>query len=105
VLWKYGVDDRLLLATTSLYCCSNVREVNSSVTVGSWRNQPSALHGQFGAALRLPDVLERQELSLNLLSKLVMSLILEKGLALEYLPASLKILESHQNSEAGFCAV
>jgi len=26
---------------------------------------------------RLPDVLERQELSLNLLSKLVMSLILE----------------------------
>jgi len=30
--------------------------------------------------LRLPDVLERQELSLNLLSKLVMSLILEKNL-------------------------
>ena len=29
-------------------------------------------------ALRLPDVLERQELSLNLLSKIVMSLILEK---------------------------
>jgi len=42
----------------------------------------------------LPDVLERKELSLNLISKLVMSLILEKQLAiLEYLPASLKILE------------
>jgi len=35
-----------------------------------------------------------------------MSLILEKGLVvLEYLPASLKIIESHQNSAAGFCAV
>jgi len=45
-------------------------------------------------ALRLPGVLERQELSLNLLSKLSMSLILEKHLAvLEYFPASLKILE------------
>jgi len=44
--------------------------------------------------LRLPDILERQELSLNLLSKLVMSLILEKQLVvLEYLPMSLKILE------------
>jgi len=30
--------------------------------------------------LRLPDVIERQELSLNLLSKLIMSLILEKYL-------------------------
>jgi len=45
-------------------------------------------------ALRLPDVLERQELSLNLLSKLVMSLIVEKyHVVLEYFPASLKILE------------
>jgi len=44
--------------------------------------------------IRSPDVLERQELSLNLLSKFVMSLILEKQLVvLEYLPASLKILE------------
>jgi len=44
--------------------------------------------------LRLPDVLERQGLSLNLLSKRVMSLILEKHLVvLEYFPASLKILE------------
>ena len=35
-----------------------------------------------------------------------MSLILAKGLVvLEYLPVSLKIVESHQNSEAGFCAV
>jgi len=42
----------------------------------------------------LPDVLERQELSLNLLSKLGLSLILEKHLVvLEYFPASLKILE------------
>jgi len=44
--------------------------------------------------LRLPDVLESQELSLNLLSKRVVSLILEKHLVvLEYFPASLKILE------------
>jgi len=44
--------------------------------------------------LSLPDVLERQELSLNLLSKLVMSLILEKHhVVLEYFSASLKILE------------
>ena len=44
--------------------------------------------------LRLPDVLERRELSLNFLSKLVMSLILEKHLVvLEYFLASLKILE------------
>jgi len=47
-----------------------------------------------GEGLRLPDVLERQGLSLNLLSKLVMSLILEKHLVvLKYFPASLKILE------------
>jgi len=44
--------------------------------------------------VRLPDVLERQELSLNLLSKLVLSLILEKLIVvLEYFPATLKILE------------
>jgi len=44
--------------------------------------------------LRLPDVLERQGLSLNLLSKLVVSLILEKHfVVLEYFPAALKILE------------
>jgi len=44
--------------------------------------------------LRLPDVLERQELSLNLLSKSGMSLIFEKHLVvLEYYPASMKILE------------
>ena len=44
--------------------------------------------------IRLPDVLERQDLSLNLISKLLMSLILEKHLAvLEFLPTSLKILE------------
>jgi len=44
--------------------------------------------------VRLPDVLERQELSLNLLLKLVMSLILEKHLVvLDYFLASLKILE------------
>jgi len=47
-----------------------------------------------GVMLRLPDVLERQELSLNLLSKLVLSLILEKYLVvLEYFPTSLKIIE------------
>jgi len=40
--------------------------------------------------VRLPDALERQGLSLNLLSKLVMSLILEKYfVVLEYFPASL----------------
>jgi len=49
--------------------------------------------------VRLPVALERQELSLNLLSKLVMSLILGKGLVV------LEILKSHQNSEAGICAV
>jgi len=44
--------------------------------------------------VRLPDVLDRQGLSLNLLAKRVMSLILEKHLVvLEYFPASLKILE------------
>jgi len=44
--------------------------------------------------IRLPDVLEGEGLSLNLLSKLVMSLILEKHLVvLEYFPASLKILD------------
>jgi len=49
---------------------------------------------QRGPQLRLPDVLERQELSLNLLSKLVLSWILEKYLVVfENLPASLKILE------------
>ena len=42
--------------------------------------------------VRLPDVLERQELSLNLLSKRVLSSILEKHLViLEYFLASLKI--------------
>jgi len=44
--------------------------------------------------IRLPDVLERQGLSLNLLLKRIMSLILEKHLVvLDYFPASLKILE------------
>ena len=44
--------------------------------------------------VRLPDVLERQELSLNLLSKLVVSLILENHLVvLESFPTSLKIFE------------
>jgi len=44
--------------------------------------------------LSWPDVLERQELSLNMLVKLAMSLILEKHVVvLEYFPASLKILE------------
>jgi len=48
----------------------------------------------YANGLRLPDVLERQELSLNLLSKRVMCLILEKHfVVLEYFPASLKILE------------
>jgi len=54
---------------------------------------------RFGMQLRLPDVLERQELSLNLVSKLVLSLILEKYLVvLLYFPASLKILEQFLNS-------
>jgi len=52
------------------------------------------LRGNVQVTLKLPDVLERHELSLNLLSKLVSSLILEKFLVvLEYFPASLKILE------------
>jgi len=42
----------------------------------------------------LPDVLERQGLSFNLLSKLIMYLILEKDfVGLEYFLASLKFLE------------
>jgi len=46
------------------------------------------------SAIRLQDVRERQELSLNLLSKLVLSLIVGKHLVvLEYFPVSLKILE------------
>jgi len=46
------------------------------------------------SSVGLPDVLERQELFLNLLSKLVMSLILEKHLVVvEYFSASFKILE------------
>jgi len=46
-------------------------------------------------SLWLPDVLVRQELSLNLVSKLVVSLILEKHLfLLECLPTSLKIFNS-----------
>jgi len=53
-----------------------------------------ALRGNVQVTLRLPDVLERHELSLNLLSKLVLSLILEILLVvLEYFTASLKILE------------
>jgi len=48
--------------------------------------------------LRLPDVLERQELSSNLLSKRILSLILEKHLVVfEYFPASLKIREYFKN--------
>jgi len=44
--------------------------------------------------LRLPDVLERQRLSLILLSKLVMYLILEKRfVAHEYFSPSLKVIE------------
>jgi len=55
--------------------------------------------GEGWTYLRLPEVLERQELSLNLLSKLVMSLILEKHLVvLEYFPVSLKILKQFLNS-------
>jgi len=44
-----------------------------------WRQQ-AARDGENGSRLRLTDVLEHQELSLNLLSKLVMSLIHEKHL-------------------------
>jgi len=44
--------------------------------------------------LRLSDVLERQGLPLNLLSKLVMSLILEKCfVVLEYISMFMKVLE------------
>jgi len=44
--------------------------------------------------LRLPGVLVHRQLFLNLLSKLVMSLILEKHLVvLDYFPESLKILD------------
>ena len=59
---------------------------------GSWQVCSNILHAQW--RLTLPDVLERQGPSLNLLPKVVMSLILEKNLAvLEYFPAFLKILE------------
>jgi len=55
-------------------------------------------HDRFTLGLRLPDVLEGQGLSLNLLSKLVLPLILEKHLVvLEYFPVSLKILEYFSN--------
>jgi len=44
--------------------------------------------------LRLPDVFKCQELSLNLLSNLVMSVILEKHFVVfDNFPASLKVLE------------
>jgi len=44
--------------------------------------------------VRLPDFLECQGLSLNLISKRVMSLILEKYVVvIEYFPVSFKILE------------
>jgi len=44
--------------------------------------------------MRLPDVLERQGLSLNMSSKLLMSLILGKHfVVLEYFMASLKVRE------------
>jgi len=45
--------------------------------------KPNSLIQDLG--LRLPDVLERQELSLNLLSKRVMSMILEKHFVVQYL--------------------
>ena len=46
------------------------------------------------SSLRLPDILERQGLSFNLLLKLFMSFILEKHFAVhEYFPTSLKVLE------------
>jgi len=61
-------------------------------TIAKNKRLSKSLHGV--SLLRLPDVLERQQLSLNLLSKLVMSLILEKHLVvLEYFLASLKLLE------------
>jgi len=45
------------------------------------------------ARVRLPDVLERQGLSLSLLSKLIVSLILDKHfVVLEYFLASLKVV-------------
>ena len=57
-----------------------------------------AVVGLERAYVRLPHVLERQELSLNFLSKRVLSLILEKHLfVLEYIPVFLKILEYFLN--------
>jgi len=54
--------------------------------------------GVEGVKLRLPEVLEGHGLSLNLLSKRVMSLILEKHLVvLEHFLAFLKILEYFKN--------
>jgi len=47
---------------------------------------------------RLSVVLDRQGLSLNLLLKLVMSLVLEKSFVfLEYFPASVRVLEQWLN--------
>ena len=55
---------------------------------------PASTYKGFGSSFRLADVLECQRLSMILLSKLVMSLILEKlFVVLEYFPASLKVLE------------
>jgi len=81
-------------------CCRRV--INRSVfsikeifrTLWKWTDGSHPWLETTGLQLRLPDVLDCQELSLNLLSKRVMSLILEKHLVvLEYYPASLKILD------------
>jgi len=51
---------------------------------------PPLLVDRHGNSLRLPDVLERQGLSLNFLSKLVMSMILKRHfVVLDNFPASL----------------
>ena len=58
----------------------------------------STTKGKHRVDLRLRDVLERKGLSLNLLWKLVMFWILEKYfVALEYFPASLKVLQQLWN--------
>jgi len=72
----------------------NFQQVCNSVFTVLLYSASSVDKQTFGLSLKLPDVLELQELSLNLLSKLVLSLILEKHLVvLENLLASLKILE------------
>jgi len=75
-----------------------VHSCSAKSSSGFERLKHQTFNTSLGVKIRLPDVLERQGLSLNLLSKRVMSLIFEKHLVvLEYFAASLKSLEYFEN--------